>query len=96
MILKTLKWVGLAVLTSYLITSSKRQTTLGSLADSPPGPFTPDFYPNGTDLKLPQGTMRYWKFGNEDGNRVVLIHGISTGSSIYDKLARDLVNKNQA
>lgn len=94
MILKTLKWVGLALLTSYLVTSSKRQTTLGSLADSPPGPFAPDFYPNGTDLELPQGIMRYWKFGNEDGNRVVLIHGISTGSAIYDKLARDLVSKN--
>ncbi|KAL7330314.1 hypothetical protein PS15p_205279 [Mucor circinelloides] len=92
MLLKTLKWVGLAVITSYLVTSSKRQTTLGSLADSPPGPFPSDFYPNGTDLELPQGTMRYWMFGNEDGNRVVLIHGISTGSSIYDKLARDLAD----
>ncbi|CAO3655527.1 unnamed protein product [Mucor hiemalis] len=36
--------------------------------------------------------MRYWQFGNEDGNRVVLVHGISTGSSVYDKLARDLAN----
>ncbi|KAI8646478.1 Alpha/Beta hydrolase protein [Parasitella parasitica] len=92
MILQTFKWVGLAIFTSYLVSSSRRQTTLGSLADNPSGIFTPDFYPNGTDLELPQGTMRYWKFGNEDGNRVVLIHGISTGSAIYDKLARDLAD----
>lgn len=90
-LLKVLKWTFIAVSTSYILSSAKRQTeTLGSLSDSPY--YSPDFYPNGTNLELPAGTMRYWEFGNENGNRVVLIHGISTGSSCYDKLARDLAN----
>lgn len=86
-----LKWLGIGLITSYVFGSLKTPVTLDSLSIKPSELYSPDFYPNGTDLELPLGTMRYWKFGNEGGNRVVLVHGITTGSSVYDRLARDLV-----
>jgi hypothetical protein len=92
MLLKTLKWVAIALVSSYIIGSAKRPVTSGSLSEHPSDLYSPDFYPNGTNLELPLGTMRYWQFGNEGGNRVVLVHGISTGSAVYTKLARDLVS----
>jgi hypothetical protein len=94
MLFNTLKWVGVGIISSYIIGSIRRQKTLGSLSEKSFELYSPDFYPNGTDLELPLGTMRYWQFGNEGGNRVVLVHGISTGSAVYDKLARDLVRCN--
>lgn len=93
MIPNVLKWIGLGIITSYIMGSFRTPVTLGSLSKDTFDLYPPDFYPNGTDLELPLGTMRYWKFGNEGGNRVVLVHGITTGSSCYDRLARDLVKK---
>ncbi|RCH84729.1 hypothetical protein CU097_003451 [Rhizopus azygosporus] len=86
------KWTLLALVTGYLLVSSQPPIIRGSLSDKPSDLYTPDFYPNGTYLTLPHGTMRYWMFGNEQGNPVILIHGITTGSSCYDKLARELAN----
>lgn len=91
MFTRAIKWLGFGIITSYIIASSKQQVTLTSLSEKPFDLYPPDFYPNGTDLQLPLGTMRYWQFGNEAGSKVVLVHGITTGSSVYDKLARDLV-----
>lgn len=68
---------------------------LPSLRNNPSEWYTPDFYPNGSYVELPMGTLRYWLFGNPEGKRVVLIHGISTGSAMYDKLARHLVKKKE-
>lgn len=65
--------------------------TLPSLRVQPSDTYTLDFYPGGHFLELPQGTMRYWLFGNPDGERVILVHGISSGAVTYDKLARHLV-----
>ncbi|KAI7894251.1 Alpha/Beta hydrolase protein [Mucor mucedo] len=92
MIPNALKWLGIGLITSYVMGSFRTPLTLDSLSVKPFHLYSPDFYPNGSYLELPQGTMRYWKFGNEDGNRVVLVHGITTGSSVYDRLARDLAN----
>jgi hypothetical protein len=91
MLLETLKWAGIALITSVVYTNSKPQPTLGSLEEAPADFYTQDFYPGGCYLNLPLGKMRYWKFGNENGTRVVLVHGITTGSVVYSKLAFDLV-----
>ncbi|KAI9480694.1 MAG: Alpha/Beta hydrolase protein [Benjaminiella poitrasii] len=91
---KTFKWSIIALISSIVIMNKGRQEemTLGSLSEHPSDIYTPEFYPNGTYLQLPFGTMRYWLFGNEEGNQVVLVHGISTGSSVYVKLAKDLTD----
>ena len=65
---------------------------LPSLRVNPSDLYTEDFFPNGRYLELPMGTMRYWLLGDPAGKRVVMIHGISTGSPSYDKLARYMVN----
>jgi hypothetical protein len=91
MFLKVLKWIFIGLITSYLLATNTPTSTLKSLSENPPEFYSPEFYPNGTFLQLPAGTMHYWMFGNKKGSRVVLVHGISTGSSCYDKLARELV-----
>ncbi|KAI9480693.1 MAG: Alpha/Beta hydrolase protein [Benjaminiella poitrasii] len=92
-LLTTPKWVGIALITAMVYKASKTQSTLPSLEVAPHDIYTPDFYPNGSYLELPLGKMRYWLFGNPNGKRVVLIHGISTGSAVYDKLARYLAEE---
>ncbi|KAI7903769.1 Alpha/Beta hydrolase protein [Cokeromyces recurvatus] len=91
---KSFKWFIAVLISSFIIMkrSQHEQITLGSLSGHPSDIYTPDYYANGTYLELPFGTMRYWLFGNERGNQVVLIHGLSTGSAVYVKLAKDLAD----
>ncbi|OZJ02772.1 hypothetical protein BZG36_03483 [Bifiguratus adelaidae] len=55
-------------------------------------PYPPDFYPGGQYLKLPQGTMRYYKFGPEGGAKIAFVHGISLPSPCFAKVAWTLVD----
>lgn len=91
--LQTLSILGLVltiVLQYDLLRPSRK--TLPSLSQQPSELYSPDFYDGGHYLELPLGTMRYWEFGPSKGKHVVLIHGISTGSSTYDKVGRHLVS----
>ncbi|KAL9543992.1 hypothetical protein MBANPS3_007852 [Mucor bainieri] len=92
-ILTTLRWAGIALLTAIIYTLSKRRQTLDSMIVAPHDVYTPDFYPGGHDVQLPVARMHYWLFGNPQGKKVVLIHGISTGSVVWDRLARFLADK---
>ncbi|KAJ8652167.1 hypothetical protein O0I10_012225 [Lichtheimia ornata] len=76
----------------FFRTDPALKNTLPSLRVQPSDTYTLDFYPGGHFVELPQGTMRYWLFGNPDGERVVLVHGISSGAVTYDKLARHLAD----
>ncbi|KAG0163906.1 hypothetical protein DFQ28_011069 [Apophysomyces sp. BC1034] len=88
------KWSLLGLLLALLLRNDPlAKKTLLSLRENPSEYYTLDFFPNGTDLQLPMGTMRYWNFGDPNGKRVVLIHGISTGSASYEKLARSLADQ---
>ncbi|KAH9849809.1 alpha/beta-hydrolase [Lenzites betulinus] len=49
--------------------------------------YPEDLFPNGNYAQLPYGRTRYWILGPEDGVKVVLIHGISTPSVTWMKLA---------
>ncbi|KAI9315889.1 Alpha/Beta hydrolase protein [Dichotomocladium elegans] len=90
-------WIGAMVVgfwSSILLRGSQNpKSALPSLRVNPSDSYTLDFYPGGHFLELPQGIMRYWLFGNPKGERVVLVHGISSGAVTYDKLARDLVDE---
>lgn len=92
-ILTTLTWAGIALLTIVIYALSKRRQTLDSLIVAPHNIYTPDFYPGAHDLELPLARMHYWLFGNPQGRKVVLVHGISTGSVVWDRLARFLAEK---
>ncbi|KAI8885052.1 alpha/beta-hydrolase [Backusella circina FSU 941] len=91
-LISVIKWGLLAALASLMI-SANNKNLLGSLSQNPSPIYTPDYYPNGTFLQLPLGTMRYWLFGNPEGERVVLVHGISIPSPIYTKLAQELADQ---
>lgn len=95
--LQTLSLLGLvlAIVLQYDLLRPSRKT-LPSLSQHPSELYPPDFYNGGHYLTLPLGTMRYWEFGPSNGKRVVLIHGISTGSSTYDKVGRHLVSDSMA
>ncbi|KAI0825183.1 alpha/beta-hydrolase [Trametes gibbosa] len=53
--------------------------------------YREDLFPNGNYAQLPHGRTRYWILGPEDGIKVVLIHGISTPSITWTKIAPYLV-----
>ncbi|KAI9018540.1 Alpha/Beta hydrolase protein [Phycomyces nitens] len=90
---KTLiKWTIGAGLLAYALGPVERKT-LGSHSSIPSIYYPPDFYPNGTDLVLPMGTIRYWLIGDPNGQKVTLIHGISTGAACYLSLSQSLADK---
>ncbi|KIO04612.1 hypothetical protein M404DRAFT_544430 [Pisolithus tinctorius Marx 270] len=49
--------------------------------------YSEDFYPGGAYAILPHGKVRHWLMGPEDGNKVVLIHGLSIPAIIWKNVA---------
>ncbi|KAI8088991.1 Alpha/Beta hydrolase protein [Halteromyces radiatus] len=92
LILRVLSLFGLFL--AIVLKSNPSRVTLPSLYQHPSELYSPDFYDGGNDLILPMGRMRYWEFGPTDGKKVLLIHGISTGASTYDKVGRILAENN--
>lgn len=74
---------------------SPRETTLPRL----PGdeitklPYPPDALPGARDVDSPYGSIRVYEWGPEDGEKILLIHGISTPSIALTDLAYKLVEK---
>ncbi|KAI9057386.1 alpha/beta-hydrolase [Trametes sanguinea] len=52
--------------------------------------YPENFYDGGAYVKLPYGQVRYWLIGPEDGQRVVLIHGLSVPAIIWKDVAPKL------
>ncbi|KAH9927074.1 alpha/beta-hydrolase [Epithele typhae] len=55
--------------------------------------YPDNFYEGGAYVRLPYGSVRYWLIGPEDGQRVVLIHGLSVPSIIWKDVAPKLAAK---
>lgn len=53
--------------------------------------YPPDALPGGRDVATPYGSVRVFEWGPEDGEPVLLIHGISTPAIALGDLAHDLV-----
>ncbi|PSN70188.1 alpha/beta-hydrolase [Corynespora cassiicola Philippines] len=56
-------------------------------------PYPPDALPGARDVSSPYGSIRVYEWGPESGEKVLLIHGISTPSIALASLARKLVAK---
>ncbi|KAH6620466.1 Alpha/Beta hydrolase protein [Boeremia exigua] len=56
-------------------------------------PYPPDALPGARDVDSPYGSVRVYEWGPEDGDRILLIHGISTPSVALTDLAHKLVGK---
>lgn len=56
-------------------------------------PYPPDALPGARDVDSPYGSTRVYEWGPADGERILLIHGISTPSIALSDLAYKLVAK---
>lgn len=56
-------------------------------------PYPPDALPGARDVDSPYGSIRVYEWGPEDGEKMLLIHGISTPSIALTDLAYKLVEK---
>ncbi|KAG0313524.1 hypothetical protein BGZ99_008834, partial [Dissophora globulifera] len=54
--------------------------------------YPEDYYPGGNYADLSFGETHYFEFGPEDGKKVVFVHGLSTPTSVYNKIARHMAN----
>ena len=58
-----------------------------------PAPYPPDLFPGGRDVETVYGTVRVFEWGPEDGDKVLLVHGIGTPCIALGSMARELVRK---
>ncbi|KAF2025624.1 alpha/beta-hydrolase [Setomelanomma holmii] len=56
-------------------------------------PYPPDALPGARDVQSPYGTVRVYEWGPEDGDKILLIHGISTPGIAMADLAHKLVRR---
>jgi hypothetical protein len=56
-------------------------------------PYPLDALPGGRDVESPYGSIRVYEWGPEDGDKILLIHGISTPCIALTDLAHKLVGK---
>lgn len=74
---------------------SPRETVLSGLSGEERKrlPYPPDALPGARDVDSPYGSIRVYEWGPEDGEKILLIHGISTPSIALTDLAYKLVEK---
>ncbi|KAF3045495.1 hypothetical protein E8E12_008088 [Didymella heteroderae] len=75
--------------------SSPRESVLPGLSgdELKKLPYPPDALPGARDVDSPYGSIRVYEWGPEDGEKILLIHGISTPSIALTDLACKLVEK---
>ncbi|KAF8941531.1 Alpha/Beta hydrolase protein [Dissophora ornata] len=83
---------------AYKSVTAQRGVTLPSLRAVTPqttasSAYPEDYYPGGNYAELSFGETHYFLFGPEDGKKVVFVHGLSSPTSIYNTVARDMANK---
>ncbi|KAJ4989816.1 alpha/beta hydrolase [Stagonosporopsis vannaccii] len=74
---------------------SPRETSLPGLSrdELEKLPYPPDALPGARDVDSPYGSIRVYEWGPEDGEGILLIHGISTPSIALADVAHKLVEK---
>ncbi|KAI8957960.1 alpha/beta-hydrolase [Daldinia sp. FL1419] len=80
---------------SQVITPSPRTTSLPKLSEKETLalPYPPDVLPGGRDVETPYGSIRVYEWGPEDGEKVLLAHGISTPSVALGDLGHEFVGR---
>ena len=74
---------------------SPRRSLLPDLSPEEAGelPYHPAALPGARDVDSPFGSIRVYEFGPRDGEKVLLVHGISTPSIALTDLAHKLVGR---
>jgi hypothetical protein len=68
------------------------QSSVSSESGEPSG-FPLDVLPGARDVSTPYGSIRVYEWGPEDGQKVLLVHGISTPCLSLGGLAHALVDR---
>ncbi|OBT41801.1 hypothetical protein VE00_08296 [Pseudogymnoascus sp. WSF 3629] len=55
--------------------------------------YPPDILPGGRDVDTPYGSIRVYEWGPEDGEKILMVHGITTPCLALGGLAHGLVEK---
>lgn len=71
-----------------LSSSTRIITSMKELKDL----YPENFYPNAQDVELPTGLTRYYRFGKENGDKIVMVHGITIPSPVFKRMV-DLLSK---
>lgn len=56
-------------------------------------PYPPELFPGGRDVDTVYGTIKVFEWGPEDGDKVLLVHGIGTPCIALGDMAWELVRK---
>ena len=56
-------------------------------------PYPPDFFPSPSDISTPHGRIRTYEWGPANGRKVILIHGDTSPSPIFNNIAHGLVSR---
>lgn len=56
-------------------------------------PYPPDVFPGARDVDTAYGSIRVFEWGPEDGEKVVLLHGIGTPCVALGGMAEEFVRK---
>lgn len=74
---------------------SPRKTHLPQLSEEEIAalPYPPDVLPGSRDVETPYGCIKVFEWGPEDGEKVLLLHGISTPCLALGTLAEEIVSK---
>ncbi|KAI2629515.1 alpha/beta-hydrolase [Hypoxylon sp. NC1633] len=80
---------------NQLFTPSPRTTKLPALSEQEIAdlPYPPNALPGGRDAATPYGSIRVYEWGPEDGERVLLVHGISTPTVALGDLGHELAER---
>jgi len=56
-------------------------------------PYPPDVFPGGRDVETEYGTIKVFEWGPEDGEKVLLMHGIGTPCVALGDMAKEFVER---
>lgn len=70
-------------------TKSEGSKASGSLAGD--HPYPPDVFPGGREVDTPYGTIKVFEWGPDDGEKVLLLHGIGTPCVALGDMAKTFV-----
>lgn len=78
--------------TDGVIVAKAREDTRRTNSTFSETPYPQDVFPGGREVETPYGTIQVFEWGAEDGDKVVLIHGIGTPCIALGDMAKHFVS----
>ncbi|UNI16160.1 hypothetical protein JDV02_002625 [Purpureocillium takamizusanense] len=75
------------------ITARARESARKASSEAAALPYAPDVFPGGRDVETEYGTIKVFEWGPEDGEKVLLMHGIGTPCVALGDMAKEFVER---